>query len=177
MRLDFRGTILVAVGALLAWSLLPSGLAGAAPDTVAGKPTNAAFTGIGCASVSDCEAVGGWTYQSEPEDGRLLAEHWNGAKWTVQAPRIPMERPMRTWRRSPAQAQSYALPLDSLVESWNGSNRDHHCGSCAVAPHRRPCPAHLHLLTKRLVSGGPSAWTSVGTHSFLAFTMQQETVR
>jgi hypothetical protein len=76
------------VGAL-ACALLGVSPALAAPRAARVQPTNAEFYGVACASASSCEAVGSWTYQSTPSDGRPLAEHWNGSKWTLTTTPTP----------------------------------------------------------------------------------------
>lgn len=89
MRIVRQFSLGAAIAGTLAWSVVVAAQAVASPLGPAKPPTNAYVYGLSCRSASSCEAVGSWTYQSEPTEGLPLAEVWNGSAWKVQATPSP----------------------------------------------------------------------------------------
>jgi hypothetical protein len=65
-----------AVAAAKSWTILPTPSPG----------SSATLSGVSCLSMTNCMAIG--NYVSNSGD-KTLAEHWNGARWTVEATPTP----------------------------------------------------------------------------------------
>ena len=85
---------------------------------------------VSCATATDCTAVGNYE-SSSPDQFSLLAEHWDGSTWTIQA----TPNPAGTYFSTPSgiscataadcvvvgNADSTKGPIVTLAEHWNGS--------------------------------------------------------
>ena len=112
----FGGTM----GAVAAnWSVVPS-------------PDNGVLNSVSCTSWSACTAVG-FTGTSTEGPGSVLAERWNGARWSVQTLSAPLGGQSEFMNVSCgsrrfcvadgilAYGQSFTGRCASLVGMWNGS--------------------------------------------------------
>lgn len=81
-------TICVAVGGSLAerWR---SGRWAVARMPLPARATAINLSGVSCESRSRCVAVGRYRTATGMTDAHMLAERWNGVRWTVLRPRVP----------------------------------------------------------------------------------------
>jgi hypothetical protein len=137
----FRLGVTVATAGVLSWSLLAASAATvfaatASAATVApakAQPTNSFLYGVGCFSKTNCTSVGSWTYQSQPQESRTLAEHWNGTKWSIATTPEPAGTTIArlngvacpSAKMCVAVGAAYEGPAAAdtvpVIESWNGS--------------------------------------------------------
>ena len=78
----------------LAWAFVPCAWASAAPGswTLQSTPnppgaTSSTLAGVSCSSPRACTAVGNFT--SSTGAGVMLAERWDGARWSIERTRVP----------------------------------------------------------------------------------------
>jgi hypothetical protein len=99
------------------------------------KPRGAAesfLNGVSCTSPTACTAVGGGIYSIGPftfiGGGVLLAERWNGSRWSIQ--RIPVPRAASGLSGVACVSRSFCIAVGStagstgqvpLAERWNGT--------------------------------------------------------
>jgi hypothetical protein len=84
------------------------------------------LSGVSCTSTASCTAVGGYT--RKPDNGRTLAEHWNGSTWTIQpsptpsSPSDPDGSLNGVFCTSASQCTAVGgTGSAALAERWNGS--------------------------------------------------------
>ncbi len=79
---------------------------------------------VSCAARTACTAVG--TALGEPFGGSALAEHWNGARWSIQHPPRPHSTDLPVFLNAVSCASTIACtatgvgPLHAVADSWNG---------------------------------------------------------
>ena len=82
------------------------------------------LSGVSCTSSEDCTAVGGYSFQGT-SNGIILAERWNGTKWSIQKTPNPSDSILSdvscTSSRS-CTAVGSVLEGGTLAERWNGSS-------------------------------------------------------
>jgi hypothetical protein len=147
-----------------------SDFASETPPTPAGATTSI-FDAVSCSSSPsvDCEAVG-WDFRSGPEIARMLAEVWNGTRWSIQSAPTPNDAsggsyPTGLSCGSPDACISVGEGLNGSgdlgygwAQSWNGSK-----WSDSRVPH--PKGATESLLSAVSCSAAPSvACSAVGEY-------------
>ena len=86
--------------------------------------------GVSCTSASACTAVGSYSSVNAPE--RILAEGWNGAAWTIQAPPNPSGSPSTSLSAVSCAGATTCIAvgdyhdpatatLMTLAERWDGT--------------------------------------------------------
>ncbi len=117
-----------------AWSTVATPSPPGAPGAV--------LQGVTCVATADCWAVGYTTTATEGDESTLLAEHWNGAAWSIEPAAasgqtydelvgVYCNGPADCWAvgsAGPNQERSTFLPIfpgaqddQALIEHWNGA--------------------------------------------------------
>jgi hypothetical protein len=90
--------------------------------TVPGRDSQ--LTGVACIASGDCWAVGYSESQSDPTDFRRIAEHWNGASWSIVVTPAP-SGPNSFTGISCAQSQCAAvgsIGQQPLADRWDDAH-------------------------------------------------------
>jgi hypothetical protein len=100
------------------WSVQPT------PNPTAGPSVESAFTGVSCASVTDCVTAGFWT---DAHTSGPLAEGWDAGTWTLQT--MPPNLGPLSGIDCPSVTGCVAVGVDRsspralpLAEGWDGTS-------------------------------------------------------
>ena len=109
----------------------------ASPNPTGENPSDIRFTGVACATPTNCFAVG--TYYNASSQATALIEHWTGSSWTIESAARPVIIPGSPPTYSPltyfngivcpsasscyAVGASYSTNgyLRTLIEHWGGT--------------------------------------------------------